>query len=200
MRIYTLFFISFSITVYHRILNSSLCYTIGPVVYPFLYIIICIYQFQAPNPSLPTFSLCLWICFCFIDNFTCVIFSTPHIRDIIWYLSFSVWLTSLSMIISSFIHVAANGIISFFFMANVLLYTYVPHLLYPFICWWTFRFFPCQMTSFHYTFSFHSSQDPKIREIIAFMWLDTCLVLVFTFVTTHHRWVYLILVHAIHFF
>ena len=22
-------------------------------------------------------------------------------------------------------------------------YIYVPHLLYPFICWWTFRLFPC---------------------------------------------------------
>ena len=29
-----------------------------------------------------------------------------------------VWLTSLSMIISRFIHVAANGIFSFFFMAE----------------------------------------------------------------------------------
>ena len=36
--------------------------------------------------------------------------------DIIWYLSFYVWLTSLSVIISRSIHVAANGQISFFFM------------------------------------------------------------------------------------
>ena len=36
----------------------------------------------------------------------------------IWYLSFSFWLTSLSMIISSCIQVAANGIITFFFMAE----------------------------------------------------------------------------------
>ena len=34
------------------------------------------------------------------------------------YLSFSVWLTSLSMIISRSIHVAANSVISFFFMAE----------------------------------------------------------------------------------
>ena len=38
--------------------------------------------------------------------------------DIIWYLSFFVWLTSLSVIISSSIHVTANGIISFFFFFN----------------------------------------------------------------------------------
>ena len=45
-----------------------------------------------------------------------------------------VWLTSLSMIVSRFIHVAANGIIS--------LHIYVPPLLYPFNCRWTGRLFP----------------------------------------------------------
>ena len=38
-----------------------------------------------------------------------------HVSDIIWYLSFSVWLISPSRIISRSIHVATNGIISFFF-------------------------------------------------------------------------------------
>ena len=55
-------------------------------------------------------------------------------NDNIWYLSFSVWLTSLSVIISSCSHVAANGTVSFFFMTNIPLYMYKPHLLYPFIC------------------------------------------------------------------
>ena len=41
-------------------------------------------------------------------------FQIPHISDILWYLSFSVSLTSLSMIISRSIHVAANGITPFF--------------------------------------------------------------------------------------
>ena len=41
----------------------------------------------------------------------------PHVTDIIWYFVF-VWLTSLSVIISRSIHIAANGIISFFFMAE----------------------------------------------------------------------------------
>ena len=41
-----------------------------------------------------------------------------HIKVITWCLSFSLWLTSLNMIISSFLHVAANGITSFFFMAE----------------------------------------------------------------------------------
>ena len=45
---------------------------------------------------------------------------------------FSVWLTSLSMIISRSIHVAANGSISFFFYGWVIFHCiYEPHLLYP---------------------------------------------------------------------
>ena len=58
----------------------------------------------------------------YIDSF--VLFFIPHISDATYYLSFSVWLTSLSMIISRSIHVVANGIISFFFMANIPLCIY----------------------------------------------------------------------------
>ena len=48
------------------------------------------------------------------------------------------------MIISRSIHVAANGIISFFFIvSNSPLYIYTSHLLYPFICWWTLRLLLC---------------------------------------------------------
>ena len=53
---------------------------------------------------------------------------------------------SLSMIIVRSIHVATNGIISFFlWLSNISLctYMYTPHLLYPFICWCTFRLLPC---------------------------------------------------------
>jgi len=59
----------------------------------------------------------VWVCFCSVDRFICAIFYIPHISDI-RYLSFSFWLTSLSMKISSSIHVAANGIISLFFVAE----------------------------------------------------------------------------------
>ena len=41
-------------------------------------------------------------------------FWIPQISDIIWCLSFSVWLTSLGMTVSRFIHVAANDICSFY--------------------------------------------------------------------------------------
>ena len=46
-------------------------------------------------------------------------FQILPIRDITQYFSFSVWLTSLTVTISRFIHVAVNGIISFFFMTNI---------------------------------------------------------------------------------
>ena len=70
------------------------------------------------------------------------------------------WLTSLSMIIGRSIHVAANGITSFF-MANIPFYiyiyiyththththTFIPYILYPFLCLWIFRLLPC--VSYH---------------------------------------------------
>ena len=63
---------------------------------------------------------------------------------IIWYLSFSFWLTSLSLIISIRISVSAGGNISFFFYDWVIVHCiYVPHLLYPFVCWLTFQVLPC---------------------------------------------------------
>ena len=48
-------------------------------------------------------------------------------------------LTLLSMIISVSIHVAANAVISFLFMAESYSIVYVPRLPYPLLCRWTFR-------------------------------------------------------------
>ena len=54
------------------------------------------------------------------------------------------WVTSLSMIISSYFHFAANGIISFFlWLSNIPLSLYVPYLIYTLLCQWTFRLLPC---------------------------------------------------------
>ena len=67
-------------------------------------------------------------------------FKIPHISDIF----FSLWLTSLSMIISRSTHVAANGIISvqsFLWPSSIPLY--VCTSLYPCICLWTYRLLPC---------------------------------------------------------
>ena len=104
---------------------SSLCYTVGTCCLSILYIIVCSYwyQSQTPNPSLPQlvyplattslfsvfvnlFLFCRYEQLCRIEIL--------HTCDIIWYLSFPSWLTSLSTIISSCIQVAANGIISFY--------------------------------------------------------------------------------------
>ena len=59
--------------------------------------------------------------------------------------AFYFWLTSLGMIISRSIHVAANGNISLFsWLINI------PHCLYPLICWWTFRLLPCLLLLFRH--------------------------------------------------
>ena len=60
-----------------------------------------------------------------------------------WYLSFSFWLTSLSMRISSSIHVGTNGISLSFLWLSIFYCIYVPQLLNPFIYSWTFRLSPC---------------------------------------------------------
>ena len=62
-------------------------------------------------------SWCLWVCSCFVPSVLLCCY-TPQMREIIWYLSFSVWLISLSIIPSSSIHVVANGRICFLLMAE----------------------------------------------------------------------------------
>ena len=48
----------------------------------------------------------------------CQVSQDPHKSETIWYLSFSVWLISLSITLSSSIHVATKGHISFFLIAT----------------------------------------------------------------------------------
>ena len=112
--------------------HSSLCCTEGPKYKSLL--------LKSPNcssiplspPSHPgNHKSALLGCdlFCFVDRISCAIFQIPQISDIIWYWSFCLWLASLSMSISSSIHVAPNGI-SLFFMAQQYSVEYVPHLLF----------------------------------------------------------------------
>ena len=57
----------------------------------------------------------------------------PHICVIIWYLSFSAWLTSLSKMPSGSSHVVTNGSIPFSFSGWIMFHCmYIPHLLYLF--------------------------------------------------------------------
>ena len=54
------------------------------------------------------------------------------ISEIIWYLSFSVWLISLSIILPRSIHAIANGKILFFFNGQIISHCiYVPQLFFP---------------------------------------------------------------------
>ena len=89
-------------------------------IYSGVYLLIPNSYFLPPSPPFPfgnhMFVFCL--CICFINRFIRVLFQIPYISDIIWYLSSSSWLTSLSMIISRLAHVVVNVIISFFFMTK----------------------------------------------------------------------------------
>ena len=63
--------------------------------------------------------------------------------DLIWYLPFSIWLISVSMIISRSIHGCCkwHHFTPFYGQViNIPLSVYI--YLYPFICQWTFRLFP----------------------------------------------------------
>ena len=63
----------------------------------------------------------LWVWLCFF-------FKISHVSDTIYYLSFSVWLISLSIIPSSSIHVVTNSRISFFQMTEQYSIVYVYHI------------------------------------------------------------------------
>ena len=65
-------------------------------------------------------------------------------HDNILYWCFSLWLTSLCIISSSFIHFIRTDSNVFFFNSWVIFHgVYVPKLSYPLVCWWTFRLLPC---------------------------------------------------------
>ena len=109
----------------HNFEYSSLFYTVGPCS-SILNVIVCIYQPQTPSPCLflpsspwkPNSVLCVYESVSVLQRGSFVLyFKIPHVSDIIWCFVFF-WVTSLSMIIFSCIHVAANGIASFFFLAE----------------------------------------------------------------------------------
>ena len=64
------------------------------------------------------FVYCLWIYFCLVNMFIYIIIFRLHIQVISYDICLSVWLASLSMIISRPIHVAAIDIILLFFTAK----------------------------------------------------------------------------------
>ena len=114
---YMLFFKLFSTIGYYMLLNIVLCALQLALFILFLYLVACMCYSQISNLSFSHSPLVTLFVFYVCESIS-VYFLTPHISDIIWYLCFSVWLTSLTMIISRSILVAVNGIISFFFMAE----------------------------------------------------------------------------------
>ena len=74
-------------------------------------------------------------------DFECfVLFFETHISAITWYLPFSFWLTSLSIMPSRFIHVVANGKINFFYMVEWYSYMYISFI---------YSFFDAYLGCFH---------------------------------------------------
>ena len=129
--------------IYHvEVLTTVIMLYITSLVFIYLitrslYLLITFLQFPLPQPlplvttNLINFSINLLGgvgVFCF------GVFYIPHISELIQYLSFSVWLISLSTVPSRSTHVVENGrICSFFFCLNVIpLYIHTT-LLYPFI-------------------------------------------------------------------
>lgn len=95
---------------------------------------------HSPIPSLstPYFpATSLDLCICDSVSKICSFIIYQHISDII---GICLFLTSLSMIISSCIHFAVNGIRLFFLMAELCCVVYMdPSFFIRLVCWWTFR-------------------------------------------------------------
>ena len=111
-----------------------------------LYLLISLTYFSHPPhpPPLwqpPVSSLYLWVYSVLLHLFISCVFQIPHISEIIWYFSFSVWLISFSIIPTRSIHVVANGKILFFFLWLIICCINIAHLPYPFIYQWALRLF-----------------------------------------------------------
>ena len=96
-------------------------------------------QPPAPSPGNYVYILHPWLYFCFVDKFICTLFKIPNKSNIIYYLSVSDLLHSVwwslgpSMLCTWHYFTLFNGWILFHCL-------YLPHLIYPFLCW--FRLLP----------------------------------------------------------
>ena len=147
---YIYFFMSFSIMVYHKILNIVPCAIQQDLIYT-IYLIYTSWHLLIPNSQpfplspLPwqpqVSSLCLWVCTYFIDLFIC------HIS-----VSTYKWYHGICLSLSHLLSLACNLQVhpcSFKWHDLILFYGWVVFLciyvqqLHPFTYWWTFRLFPC---------------------------------------------------------
>ena len=143
---YIVFGIGFLYDLSQDIEYSSMCYTVGPC--PSTLHLLTPNSQSIPSSTSPStatrlssvslFLLCQWVQLCCILDFTC---KWCHMV-----LFFSSWLISLSMITSSCIHVATNGIISFLlWLSSIPLYMCTTFSLSTRLSMnrWTFSLFPC---------------------------------------------------------
>ena len=82
------------------------------------------------------FVLYIWVCFFFVIFTSLFYFLDSKYK---WYHIVLVFLSLISLRImpSKFIHVVVSDKISFFFVTEVVFHcVYIPHLLYPLICWY----------------------------------------------------------------
>ena len=103
---------------------------------------------HSPHPWYPyVHSLCLYLYFCFVNKTVYGSFFRFQIYALIYDICVS-FLTDFTLYdtVSRSIHISTQ----FYWLSFIPFYDwvmfhciYVPHPLYPFPCWWTFRSFPC---------------------------------------------------------
>ena len=100
----------------------------------------------SPPPWFPYIcSLHLSLYFCFAKKFICIIFldSTCYWYYMIFCFSLSDFTLCKCLCVSTSINVSPMAQFCSFLWLNILHCIYVPHLLYPFLCWWTFKLLLC---------------------------------------------------------
>ena len=99
------------------------------------------HQSSLPIPYPLVTTILLSVLFCVF--FPVCLFQVPHVSDIIQYLSISIWFILLSIMYSRSIYVFCTWQDILFYHGWIIFHCiYVPHLFYPFICWWVFGLFP----------------------------------------------------------
>ena len=103
------------------IISLALIYLKAKSLYLVISLTILLIPWPLPLWPLPASSFCQWASFSFV-TLVCLFCSViSYFSEIIWDLSFSIWLILLSIISSKFIYVVANGKISilFFCLSNI---------------------------------------------------------------------------------
>jgi len=129
--VYTHILLLFSILFIPKHWIQFLCCTVGPSCPCILGVMVRIHWPQAPRPpprpppGNHKSDGCVGERFCFVGRFICVVFLVPHVTVSVeggeyhkYVVFLFLFLTSLGMIISRSIHIAACGIVLLFFMAE----------------------------------------------------------------------------------